>query len=343
MTRRKISVVILAAGKGTRLEPITLHHSKAMTPILGAPIAARIIEQYLRLGIDDFIVVKSPNDIELEKLCASLRKDNLSIRTAAQEKQLGTAHALLMAREYIENDFVLCSCDNLFSDIFLAELIDEFLTHKPPAVVTIEPATPEKLKKSAGVMLDGPNIIEIKEKPGCDCDDSRKWNAIAKFLFAFDKKILDYLDRIEPSPRGEFELQDALTLMMQVAGRPPRGLFAQECLHLTSAMDLIAIHRRYLEMHRPYEIHDLAKIHGSAILREHVMIEKYAEIGEGAIIGPYVYVGESARIGAKSVIENSVIYPNAVIAAGESVSGEIIVEEKKRDRPSNKKRTSHNA
>ena len=89
MNPPELAVVILAAGKGTRLEPITFRHSKAMTPILGTPILARIIESFRKAGMNDFIVVKGPGDPELDKLCAKLREEGVAIKTAVQKKRLG--------------------------------------------------------------------------------------------------------------------------------------------------------------------------------------------------------------------------------------------------------------
>ena len=62
-----MQAVVLAAGKGSRLNPITLNRSKAMLPILGKPIVERVMEKLVRNGIREFVIVISPKDEEVEK------------------------------------------------------------------------------------------------------------------------------------------------------------------------------------------------------------------------------------------------------------------------------------
>lgn len=328
MSRSELTVVILAAGKGARLEPLSLHHSKAMTPILGVPILARIIELFRKVGLSDFVVVKAPDDADLDKLCDDLHNPahgGISIRTAIQEKQLGTAAALHEACELIKGDFILSSCDNLFPEKHLDSLIREHLTFKPPAVITLEPFAPAMLKRSAGVRLDGNNVLEIREKPGdaVPGDKPERWDAMAKFLFVFQHRLLDYLERIKPSVRGELEVQDALCLLMKDSDVRPRGVFAGEFLHLTSEMDLINIHKHYLEKLKPFSIHARASIHSRAVILDPVMIEERAEICAGAVVGPYVYMGKSAYVGADARVNNAVIYPQGRVNQGEVLEGAI--------------------
>ena len=329
MTGPKLTVAVPAAGRGTRLEPITLKHSKAVTPVLGVPILKRVIDGFREIGLEDFVVVKAPDDAEIDDLCLKLEREGCRIKTAVQEKRLGTAHALLQARDLIETDFVLCSCDNLFSESHLRNLVAWHMEHRPPAVITLEPLVPEKLTSRAAVRLDGSLIVEIKEKPGDEkpADGKSEWDALAKFLFTFDRRLLDYLDRIEPSPRGEFEVQSALDLLMRDSDAPARGLLADNCLHLTSEQDLVDIHKHYLDKHRPFGIHENARVKPDAVISEPVMIEEGARIGAGAIIGPYVYVGKNAVIGNGARVENAVLYPGARVEPGTTVHNRILTDD----------------
>ncbi len=325
MTSVPLTVVVLAAGRGTRLEPVSLHHSKAMTPILGVPILARVISSFKRLGVHDFVIVKSPQDQELDRLCQSLiEHQDIDIKTAIQEEQRGTAHALLNAKDIIGQDFLLCSCDNLYSDQYLAAMINEHTTHHAPAVLSLAPVTEGSLDRCAGVRLSGSEVIEIREKPG---SKGKPWNAISKFLFTFDRKLLDYLDQVRPSPRGELELQDALAMFMERSDKRPRGLFVDYFLHLTSVDDLLSIHRHYLEKHKPYSIHQQAQVAAGVTLRQPVMIEQGVQVGAACSIGPHVYIGAGAIVGEGSVISNSVIYPGAKVDPASSLTDQVVLDE----------------
>jgi len=316
-----ITVVTLAAGKGTRLGSLTLAHSKAMTPIIGVPVIQRVMESFARNGVRDFVVVASPDDGPLIEWAGRFSGNGLEVRLAFQKERKGTAHALLMARDLIRQDFVVTSCDNLYSDEHISNLLTAHLTHRPPAVATIADFTPADLDRAAGIKLFGNMVEEIKEKPG---RDSKGWDAIGKFLFTFRKDMLDLLDTVRPSPRGEHELQDAVTLFMEMCDEYCRAVKAENFLHLSSVEDLLDIHRHYLDRHRDYIIDHGAKVEHGVVMRHPVMVARSALVRKGVKLGPYVYVGEGAEIGEGASVDNSVIYPGARIEAGSEVTGEVV-------------------
>ena len=303
-----VTVVVLAAGKGTRLGKLRLAHSKAMTPILGVPLIERVVEGFVRAGCREFVVVASPDDEPLFAWSERFRQNGLHLALAFQKERKGTAHALLMARPQIHQDFAVCSCDNLYSDAHLASLLAAHLTHRPPAVLSIADFAPRDLDRSAGVKLAGNMVMEIREKPG---RESKGWDAISKFLFTFRKELLDCLDAVRPSARGELELQDAITLFMDMCDEFSRTVKLDRFLHLTSVEDLIEIHRHYLEHHRPFIIHPEAKVEPGVTMIHPVMVDRGAVVKKGARLGPHVYVGAGAEIGEESRAREAVIYPGA--------------------------------
>jgi len=319
-----ITVVVLAAGKGTRLGPLTLAHSKAMTPILGVPVIQRVVEAYERNGCRDFVVVASPGDKPLIEWARGFRKKGVDVKLSYQKERKGTAHALLQARSLIHQDFVVTSCDNLYSDEHISNLLTAHLTHRPPSVITTADYEPTDLDRCAGVRLCGTMVEEIKEKPG---RDSAGWDAISKFLFTFSKDLLDTLDAVEESPRGEMELQDAITLFMDMCDEFCRAVKVGNYLHLTSQQDLIDIHKHYLEKHRSCIIHHEAKVEPGVTMYNPVMVDAGALVESGAIIGPYVYLGKNSTVKSGAKVESTVVYPDAVIEENSSIKDSIVVPE----------------
>lgn len=324
----ELETVILAAGRGRRLEPVTLAHSKAMTPILGVPIVERLIKSFSLTGIKRFIVVRAPHDTLLEKTLAGLNGyDNMEIVTCIQHEPKGTADALGCARELVEKDFILTSCDNLYPEIHFQRLVNEWMEQRPSAILTLGSIKPGDLDKAAGVRLKGKEVTEIKEKPG---EGSGQWDAISKFLFVLDRSVLEQLDRVKESRRGEKEMQSAIEQMVEKL-RPqkkPLGIFVQRYLHLTSAEDLLKIHEHYLHEHKPFSVHPEARLERDVKLFEPVMIEKGAVIGEAASIGPDVYIGPHSRVGRNARLERCVVYPGIHIREHECRSSEVVVPRK---------------
>ncbi|HSJ55291.1 MAG TPA: sugar phosphate nucleotidyltransferase, partial [Anaerolineae bacterium] len=99
--------IILAAGHGSRLQPITLTRSKAMVPILGKPIVERVMEHLLLNGIDDFILVVSPNDRHITRYFRRESRIEADVRFAYQVERLGMGNALMCAAPLITDDFIL--------------------------------------------------------------------------------------------------------------------------------------------------------------------------------------------------------------------------------------------
>ncbi len=317
-----LTVVILAAGKGTRLGQLRLAHSKAMTPILGVPVIQKVLESFSQNGCHDFLVVASPDDEPLISWAQEFNGSDLNVRLAFQEERKGTAHALLQARTGIHQDFVVTSCDNLFPGPHISNLLTVHLARRPPAVLTIADYEPKDLERSAGVKLSGDMVKKIKEKPG---RDDSGWDAISKFLFVFRKDLLDCLDAVRPSARGELELQEAITLFMEISDEFCRAVKINDFLHLTSQEDLIHIHRYYLKNHRQFIIHPQAKVKPGVTMHHPVMIDKNALVESSCEVGPFVYVGDGAKVGEGAKLRNAVVYPLAEIPPEEEVECLIVL------------------
>jgi len=321
----QLQAVILAAGRGRRLEPITLTHSKAMTPIIGKPMVQLLIEKLYAVGLRRFVVVRAPDDRDMESLLKSLNsKQDLEIKSCIQPEPKGTADALLCARDLIEKDFILSSCDNLYPHSHFQSLVHTYLNEHPSVIMTLCRIKPGDLNKAAGVKLNGKQVIEIKEKPG---ENSGSWDAISKFLFALDKRILEFLDNVPESKRGEKEAQEPIKWLIEKLKpkRVPIGIFVEHYLHLTTEQDLLKIHEHYLSEHKPFTIHPEAVLEKSVELKEPVMIEKGAVIGEGSLIGPMVYIGPNARIGRQSKLQRCIVYPCCALSDRACLSAEVIM------------------
>src|SRR5512137_558576 len=104
-----MQAVILAAGEGKRVRPLTRSRPKAMIPVANRPIIEYVIEALLKNGIRDIVVVVGYREEEVTRFLNQLE---IPIEVVVQTKQLGTAHALLCAESKISGDFLLLPADN---------------------------------------------------------------------------------------------------------------------------------------------------------------------------------------------------------------------------------------
>jgi len=313
--------VILAAGKGSRLHPITLNRSKAMLPILGKPIVERVMELLLTNGVDDFILVVSPEDRDITHYF--LRESTLEaeVRFVYQTERLGMAKALQCAAPLITADFVLSACDNLVTAADVGRLMAFWQTRpQPNAILTLMPVTRERISTTGIVALDGSWITRIVEKP---TPEEAPSNISSLPLYVFSTRILAYLSEVTPSPRGEYELQDAIQMLIRREGRVG-GVMVERRLTLTNAADLLALNREYL-MHgdgrpqlEPYTVGPDTQ------LVTPLYIERGTVIGTGCVIGPNVYIERDCHIGDRVTLREVVVLRGASIADGETIVDQVI-------------------
>jgi len=314
--------VILAAGKGSRLQPITLQRSKAMLPILGRPIVERVMENLQANGVQDFILVVSPEDREIIRYFRSESTLQADVRFVFQPQRLGMADALSRATLLIEGDFCLSACDNLTSPDDVGALLAAFHGEpRPNAVLTLMPVSREQVSSTGIVALEGGEwVTRIVEKPRPEQAPS---NMASLPLYCFTQRILSYLQEVKPSPRGEYELQDAIQMLIERDGRV-RGSFIHHRLTLTSPADLLAINCHYLEggNHHP-QLAPLTVGAGTHLITP-LRIEEGTIIGQGCTIGPNVYIERECQIGAGATIRDAVVLRRASVPVGAKVVDQVV-------------------
>ena len=313
--------VILAAGKGSRLHPITVTRSKAMLPILGRPIVARVMEDLWTNGVGDFILVVSPEDREIIRYFQREAVLDADVRFVYQTERLGMADALRQAAPLIDDDFILSACDNLVSAEHVRRMAAAWRSEpRPNAVLTLMPVEPDRLGSVGIVERDGPWITRIVEKPKPENAPS---DISSLPLYLFSQRILDYLPEVELSPRGEYELQDAIQMLIERDGRVT-GVMTESRLTLTNATDLLAINRHYLTHGDGRPQLAPSTVGPATRLITPLRIEAGTVIGARCVIGPNVYVERGCRIGDGVTLKNVVVLRDTVISDGARFEDEVV-------------------
>ena len=313
--------VILAAGKGSRLHPITVNRSKAMLPIMGKPMVARVMETLVENGLDDFILVVSPGDREIVDYFKAQTQPDVRVQFVIQSERRGMANALSMAAGYISGDFLLTACDNLVPTREISQMLTLWKSQpRPNGILALMEVPPEKIKSVGIVELDGEWVTDIIEKP----DPNQVSSNIASMpLYIFSKHILDYLPEVPLSPRGEYELQDAIQMLIDRDGRV-RGYHTSGRLTLTSPADLLVLNRHYLVNGNANQ-HNVPNTVGAntkLILPLH--IEAGVVIGAGCEIGPNVYIERDCHIGDGVTIRESVLLRSVTVKAESLIEGKVV-------------------
>ncbi len=309
--------VILAAGRGTRLGLLTKDRPKSMLPILGKPMMARVMDGLREAGIRRFVVVIGEQEGAIAAYLTNSWHPDTDTRFAIQAIPTGTVDALRLAAPYIDGPFLVTSVDSLTSTEHVRNLMARF-DQIPGQIATLSllPATPEHIRVSSGVVVEGDYITAIEEKPA----EPRGAHA-AIMLYAFDPQMLDFLPQVKVSARGEREIASAIQLSLE-AGKPISYAVTDWRLHLTRELDLLEINRHFLQEGR--DNHILSEIPASVRIIPPVHIDPKVGIGQGVCIGPNVYLESGATVGKSAILQNTLVLTGARVAAGESCIGEII-------------------
>jgi NDP-sugar pyrophosphorylase family protein len=292
-----------------------------MVPILGKPIVERVMEDLAANGVNDFILVASPDDRYITRYFRHESQIEADIRFVYQPERLGMADALLRAAPLIEGDFVLSACDNLISAGHVRCMLHRWTSEPcPNAVLTLMEVQPEQVRSTGIVELNEQWITRIVEKPQ---PEEAPTNISSLPLYCFNQRILAYLPEVPRSPRGEYELQDAIQMLIERDGRVC-GVPAASRLTLTSPADLLAINRHYLTAGngRP-QLAPQAVGPGTHLITP-LHIESGTVIGAGCTIGPDVYIERDCRIGDGVTIQRAVLLRQSAIPDGADIHDQVI-------------------
>lgn len=198
--------LILAAGLGTRLRPVTSHIPKPLLPIANKPTIHYSIEALHDAGIQDITVVTGHHAEVLED--ALTRLDGEPIRFARQPEPKGLAHAVQCAKETLGDEpFVLLLGDTLH-DLPMAELRRQFEALQADCLSVVAPV--EDPERYGIAVVEGERIVHLEEKPA-----NPRSNLAMAGAYVFGPAIWDVLAELRPSARGELEITDAIHALVE--------------------------------------------------------------------------------------------------------------------------------
>src|SRR5215211_1073052 len=197
--------VILAAGRGTRMRELTAELPKPMIEVRGKPVLQHIIEGLRDAGIRDCLIVVGYRADAVREFFGGGSRYNIAIQYAAQTVQDGTGRVVELARDFVaDRPFILAYGDILVDAANYKRVVD--LPDDVEAVLTVTRG--EDVSKGGAVFVnDEMELVDLREKPKPGEPTSPWYNA---GLYAFRPSIFEFIAKLKPSPRGEYELTDAI-------------------------------------------------------------------------------------------------------------------------------------
>jgi len=193
------TIVIMAAGKGTRMLPLTENVPKPLISVNNKPFLQYILNDVKSAGYEKIIVIAN---YKIEQVKKFLEDNEPTAILVDQKDPKGSGHAVLQVKEYIDEDFVVINGDSLFSVRDLRKMREQPIGNY---IFGMKSETPEKY----GVLVvEDDYLIKIFEKPKEFVGD-----LVNVGIYRFTKQIFPILEHLEPSGRGEYEIVDGITIL----------------------------------------------------------------------------------------------------------------------------------
>jgi glucose-1-phosphate thymidylyltransferase len=199
--------IVLAGGTGKRLWPITLATSKQLLPIHNKPLIYYPISTLMLANIREILLISTEQDQSLfKRLLGNGSEFGIELTYRTQEEPKGIAQAFQIGKDFIgEGDVALVLGDNLFYGSGLPEALTRHLENKGAKIFTYKVANPSDYGVLTLDVYDKPLFIE--EKPV-----NSKSDLAVTGLYFFDNKVVNYVEEIKPSKRGELEITEIIQI-----------------------------------------------------------------------------------------------------------------------------------
>ncbi len=303
MALRDMKCLVLCGGKGTRLKPLTYTIPKQLVPVANRPILHFVLDNVWESGLRDIGIVIAPETgAQIEKSIQDYPKEgktDLKFTFITQEKPLGLAHAVKQAKDFLKDEpFLMYLGDNLIGGN-LRGFIDEFNRSQIDALLLLKEVSEPRLFGVATLNRQG-EIIHLEEKP-----QSPQSNLALVGVYLFTSAIHQSIEKLKPSPRGEFEITDAISQLINNK-RPVRAYILNNWWLDTGKKDsLLEANRIILGSLIENKIE--GEISPNSQISGRVAIGAKAKITNSSISGPVV-------IGQETEIINSSIGPFTAIS-----------------------------
>jgi UDP-N-acetylglucosamine diphosphorylase/glucosamine-1-phosphate N-acetyltransferase len=323
-----MKAVILAAGEGKRMNPLTFTRPKVMLPIANRPIVEHLLVEMKSAGIDDFIFIVGYHGETIREHFGQGDRWGVKIEYVYQKKQLGTAHAVKLVERFIDGRFLMANGDILVR----APDIRKVLAGDNITLSLIEK---EETRDLGVVQVEGDRVTGIFEKVV-----NAPSNLANTGVYLLTEEIFPAIDRTRESPRGEYELTGSLQVLID-AGRSPSWVRLDHWLDVSYPWDLLTANETLLSGMAPENLGTIEEhvtmkgqvsVGAGTTIRANSYIVGPVVIGESCEIGPNCYIrahtaiGDHCHVGAAVEVKNSIVMRNSNVPhhnyIGDSIIGE---------------------
>ncbi len=310
-----MDVILLAAGIGERMQPLSEFYPKSALPIAGKPLITRLIELFKQVGCRNYIIAKGVEDDAIDRAVALV--DGIQVRYAVQDPPRGMGDALRCVREQVSplpEEFFCSATDVLYEVSGIKAMLDSHTRSGANATLSLVKSPDKRFARGHGNVAVNKQlgISKIVEKPG-ETHTLSDFYSLPTYIFHGD--IFPVLDQIKPSVRGEVELQDAIEKLIEngkkVHGVPiipeQQQLDTIGKYHITTVSDFFLMNMANLKGMILPDLED----YPTTI--EPIYIDSGVTVKENCFIGPQAYIRGPSTLEEGVEVSEIVIFENTLI------------------------------
>ena len=314
--------IVLAGGKGTRLRPLTFTGAKQLVPVANKPVLFYALEDLVEAGIEDIgIVVPADLGMARDQIVAAAgdgSRFGARITYIEQDAPLGIAHGVGICREFVGDEkFVVFLGDNFIRE-GIAKQVGVFRDGGMNAIMLLH-RVPNPQELGVAVVQDG-RIVELQEKPAVPKSDLGIVG-----IYLLDHNFFRAMEGLAPSARGELEITDALSRLIQMGCDVRPQMVEGYWIDTGKHIDMLDANRLVLDTLETAvegEVDGESRVEGRVVLGRGARLVRSVVRGPAIIgadaeivdtyIGPYTSIGDGCRVtgselGHSIVLEHSTI------------------------------------
>lgn len=317
----------MAGGAGTRLRPLTTAVPKALLPIVGEPMLARVIRLLSENGVDRCVVTLQHQASVVLKYFASDRLEGIDVRFLTEPRPLGTAGSVRYAQNWLDDDDILVISGDCLTDMDLRGLHAQHREHDADLTLALARRGDPRNYGVVTIDEDG-RVRSMIEKPS--------WSEVADDtvntgVYVVSPRVLSLISPNEPTDWANDLIPSLLDRGARVQGLVMEGYWedvgsfssyskAQRDVldgRVSSSVDAFEVAPGVL-------VATGAELSPGATVIPPVYIGPFAKIEADAVIGPYTVVGTNALVRSRAVVDHSVLHPNVFVGNDADLRGSII-------------------
>lgn len=330
--------VVLAAGEGRRLDPLTLTRPKQILPVAGHPLLEVILNGLKQAGIREVLLIVSHFKEKIIDLFGEGDALGLELEYAVQPRALGTANAIGLAEEFVgQENFIATNGDVLTNSRNYSKLIEYHNKRKCKATIGLAEVSDTSMY-SVVKRDTKERITDITEKPR---PDEVTGNLASSGIMVLSPDIFDAIEKTPRSRRNEYEITDSIQIMINENDVVYGYVLSDYWIDIGCPWDLLEANKILLKKEElevegkiesgavlvgPVGVKSGATIRSGSYIEGPSLIDEMADIGPNCYIRPNTYIGKECRIGNACEIKNCMILDGTHIAhlsyVGDSIIGE---------------------